>query len=566
MEPAPPFQAHLARWRAVRDIVLRRDAHTCRDCGEPCSRGEADVHHLIPRAAGGEDDPANLITLCDGCHAAHHPNLQGSLARRMIERWGLGLARALDRKRELAGVDESLGAALRLLGVPRFRSPQLDVVLAALRGESVLFVSATGSGKSLCFQVPILLTRGCGFILSPLKALMSQQVSALQLKKIPGTFINGDLSPQEKKIRYQLLGDGAIKFLYCTPERFDPAMVRPAEIAELGRARPNYLVVDEAHCIDRWGRDFRPNYGRLGAVRQALGNPPVLAFTATAGVEAQRRILTSLGVPDARVVVTGVNRPNIKFLRLADWGDEDRYALIAEFLRIMPAGRAMLFVPTVNVGLKLQAGLQRVGRELPFFHAKFGTATDRDTLLGRFTGRLEPPARAVICTNAFGMGLDVPDVRLVVHWQHPASVEDYLQEFGRAGRDGNPSIALLFTGKGDEGLLEFMARKTSDLAGPDEESRASALAAKLAAIREVRRIATARGGCVRDQIASYFGDTPTPRRRNLSMRIVEWVMSRASRQRQTPCCCDRCDRVDPGDPGAVRGWAVRVYAQGRGAG
>lgn len=422
MEPAPLAQAELARWRAVRDIVLRRDARTCRDCGEPCSQGEADVHHLIPRAAGGEDDPANLITLCDGCHAAHHPNLQGSLARHMIERWGLWLARALDRKRELAGVDESLGAALRLLGVPRFRSPQLDVVLAALRGESVLLVSATGSGKSLCFQVPILLTQGCGFVLSPLKALMSQQVSALQMKKIPGSFINGDLSPQEKKIRYQLLSDGAIKFLYCTPERFDPAMVRPEEITRLSRARPNYLVVDEAHCIDRWGRDFRPNYGRLGAVRQALGNPPVLAFTATAGVEAQRRILTSLGVPDARVVVTGVNRPNIKFLRLADWGDEDRYALIAEFLRIMPAGRAMLFVPTVNVGLKLQAGLQRVGRELPFFHAKFGTATDRDTLLGRFTGRLEPPARAVICTNAFGMGLDVPDVRLVVHWQHPASV------------------------------------------------------------------------------------------------------------------------------------------------
>ncbi len=201
-----------------------------------------------------------------------------------------------------------------------------------------------------------------------------------------------------------------------------------------------------------------------------------------------------------------------------------------------------------------------MGRELPFFHAKFGTATDRDTLLGRFTGRLEPPARAVICTNAFGMGLDVPDVRLVVHWQHPASVEDYLQEFGRAGRDGNPSIALLFTGKGDEGLLEFMARKTSDLAGPDEESRASALAAKLAAIREVRRIATARGGCVRDQIAAYFGDTPTPRRRNLSMRIVEWVMSRSTRQRQTPCCCDRCNGVDTGDPGAVRAWAKSVFA------
>ncbi|MBK6782139.1 MAG: DEAD/DEAH box helicase [Gemmatimonadetes bacterium] len=314
---APASQADLARWRAIRAIVLARDGHTCRDCGEKCSQGEADVHHLIPRAAGGDDDPANLITLCDGCHAARHPNLQGTLARRMIERWGLWVARLLDRQQELAGIDESVGAAMRLLGVPRFRAPQLDVILAALRGESLLFVSATGSGKSLCFQIPILLTRGCGFIVSPLKALMSQQVASLQMKKIPSTFINGDLSPLEKKIRYQLLHDGAVKFLFCTPERFDPGMVRQAEVAEVSRARPSYLVIDEAHCIDRWGRDFRPNYGKLGAVRQALCNPPVLAFSATAGAEGQLRIRASLAIPDARVVVTGVNRPNIKFLRLS---------------------------------------------------------------------------------------------------------------------------------------------------------------------------------------------------------------------------------------------------------
>ena len=156
------------------------------------------------------DDPANLITLCDGCHAARHPNLQGTLARRVIERWGLRLARWLDRRGELADLDESLGATLRLLGVTRFRTPQMEVVLAALRGESLLLVSTTGSGKSLCFQVPILLSQGCGFIISPLKALMSQQVSALQNRKIPGTFINGDLGPLEKKIRYALLRDRAI--------------------------------------------------------------------------------------------------------------------------------------------------------------------------------------------------------------------------------------------------------------------------------------------------------------------------------------------------------------------
>ena len=466
-------QAQLDQWRAVRAVVLARDAHACRDCGEACSQGEADVHHLIPRAAGGADEPANLITLCDGCHAAHHPNLQGTLARRMIERWALTVAKVLDYRHELGGVDESISTAMRLLGVTRLRHPQLDVILAALRGESLLLVSATGSGKSLCFQLPIMLSRGCGFVISPLKALMSQQVASLQKRKIPGTFINGDLSPQEKKIRYQLLRDGPIKFLYCTPERFDPSMVRAGEIHQMTRTRPACLVIDEAHCIDRWGNDSRPNYGRLGAVREALGNPPVLAFTATAGAQGQRRILESLGIPNARVIVTGVNRPNIKFVRIPDsekirdprLKDEARYPLIRRLLRVMPDGRAMLFVQTVNSGKKLQEGLRRFGVDVPFFHSKLGTPNDRDMLLGQFTGRLNPPVRVIICTKAFGMGLDLPDVRLVIHWQHPASVEDYLQEFGRAGRDGELSVAVLIVGERDESLLKYMAEKTAERAG-----------------------------------------------------------------------------------------------------
>jgi len=475
----------------------------------------------------------------------------------MIERWGLRLARWLDRRKELGGVDESLGAAMRLLGVTRFRAPQLEIVLAALRGESLLFVSATGSGKSLCFQVPILLARGCGFVISPLKALMSQQVADLVMKKVPGTFINGDLAPQEKEIRYQLLRDGAIKFMYCTPERFDPSMVRQAEVEEITRARPAYLVVDEAHCIDRWGNDFRPNYSKLGAVRKVLGSPPVLAFTATAGVESQRRILESLGVPKARVVVAGVNRPNIKLARLDNVKDEERYRVTKYLLEAMPAGRAMLFVPTVKTGRQVQDGLRLLGLELPFFHAKFGTVNDRDMLLGRFTGRISPPANVVICTNAFGMGLDLPDVRLVVHWQHPASVEDYLQEFGGAGRDGHPSVAVLFTGMKDEGLLRFMAEKTVELADIDAESKTETLKSKYRAIEQIRTAATSREVCFRSAIVQYFGEALSPKKRTLAVRLAEWIFSRSARVRQTRLCCDRCDRVRVDN---VIDWAVRVFA------
>ncbi|MEO7361554.1 MAG: RecQ family ATP-dependent DNA helicase, partial [Gemmatimonadaceae bacterium] len=420
----------------------------------------------------------------------------------------------------------------------------------------LLLVSATGSGKSLCFQVPVLLRRGCAFVISPLKALMSQQVSDLQRKKIPATFINGDLAPQEKEIRYALLRDHALKFLFCTPERFDNTMVRPSEVDEITRTKPNYLVIDEAHCIDRWGRDFRPNYGRLREVRHALGDPPVLAFTATAGVKSQQRILQSLGVPDARVVVTGVNRPNIALTRLDDVDDEQRYALITELLRTMPAGRAMVFVPTVRIGTKLQNGLRDLGVFVPFFHSKLGTANDRDILLGRFTGRLNPAANVVICTNAFGMGLDLPNVRLVIHWQHPASVEDYLQEFGRAGRDGSSSIAMLFTGTRDAGLLNFMADHTVENSDLVVLEKTFARQAKTDGIRQMKECATARHVCFRSAIVEYFGEAPTHRRTTLAVKIVEWLFSRKNRKLRATGCCDKCDgvRIDN-----VLEWAVRVW-------
>lgn len=532
----------------------------CRSCGERCLAWETDVHHLVPRAAGGVDHPANLITLCDGCHAARHPNLQGTLARRVIERWGLRLAQWLDGHQRLADFPQSLGAALRLFGVTRLRGRQLDVVLAALRGESVLFVSPTGSGKTLCFQVPVVLGDGFALVISPLKALMNSQVASLTERKVPATFINGDLSPREKEIRYQLLRDHAVKFLYCTPERFDPSTVRSAEVDAMTQARPDYLVVDEAHCIDHWGKDFRPSYGRLGAVRRALGSPPVLAFTATAGVPTQQRILESLGIPDARVVVAGVDRPNVALARLPDVEDADRFPLITRLLGLLQGGRAMIFVPTVRVGRQIQAGLRSLQVDLPFYHSRLGTPNDRDMLLGKFTGRLSPPVRFVICTSAFGMGLDLPDVRLVVHWQHPASVEDYLQEFGRAGRDGRPAVALLFTRSGDSGLLRFMAEKTVDSARLDDDTRSGVLTAKYETIEQMAQRATALGVCFRAMIIEYFEGRRSVQRRSLATRIVEWIFSRPERVAKPRVCCDRCDRVGMDN---IEAWVGQVLRSAR---
>ena len=280
--------------------------------------------------------------------------------------------------------------------------------------------------------------------------------------------MNSSLGPDEKEARYQLLEKGVFKLLYCAPERFNSELVRPEEVERASRLRPSLMIVDEAHCIDRWGKAFRPDYARLGELRQTLGDPPVLAFTATAGPRRRTGSSHRWAYPRRRRFVSDVDRPNISLVRLSvksrAEGKKDlnpeRARTIAAMLARMPAGKAMIFVPTVKIGESLQTLLRQKGLDLPFYHSKMGAQNERDAILGRFTGLLDPPLRAVICTNAFGMGIDVPDVRLVIHWQHPASVEDYLQEFGRAGRDGEPALAVLFTNpdaQDDLFLLDFMA-------------------------------------------------------------------------------------------------------------
>jgi ATP-dependent DNA helicase RecQ len=387
---------------------------------------------------------------------------------------------------------------------------------------------------------------------------MSEQVSSLQRKKIPSSFINSDLGPDEKLLRYDLLQRHALKFFYCTPERFDANMVRPDEVQLVSRGKPNFLVIDEAHCIDRWGSDFRPNYSRLGAARGLLGHPPVLAFTATAGIKTQRRILESLAMPDARVVVTGVNRPNIALLRLPIETDAERYQIIEWLCAVIPKGRAMIFVPTVKTGERVQEGLQSLGLSIPFYHSRFGSANERDMLLGQFTGRILPAVPIIICTNAFGMGLDVPDVRLVVHWQHPASVEDYLQEFGRAGRDGNQSLAVLFTSEANEDLklLRFMAERTVEEAGLQGMEKDTVLNGKLSQIDDIHMLGTTRSACFRQGIVRYFEEERRPRRKSYCLRIVEWLFVKKVQATQPTHCCDRCDSVTRDN---YAGWVKSVF-------
>ena len=203
-------------------------------------------------------------------------SLAGRLARRVMERWAVRLALWLDRQGAISEASRNFGAVLRLFGLERFRDGQLPVVEAALKGQSMLVVSPAGFGKTLCFQLPAVLRQGASVVVCPLKALMSEQVSALLRLKIPSTFNNSDLDGDEKRLRYKLLAKTSFKLLYAAPERF--FVKNESELRVLRSIRPAFLVIDEAHCIDQWGRDFRPEYGRLREVREALGSPPVLAF------------------------------------------------------------------------------------------------------------------------------------------------------------------------------------------------------------------------------------------------------------------------------------------------
>ncbi|OKO70658.1 hypothetical protein AC628_30145 [Bradyrhizobium sp. NAS96.2] len=430
-----------------------------------------------------------------------------------------------------------------MFGLTRFRDGQLPVVQAALTNRSLLVVSPTGFGKTLCFQLPAMLRQGVSVVISPLKALMSEQVSSLLRRKIPSSFINSDIDADEKRLRYRLLTNNHFKLLYVAPERFFVQNINEQQL--LRSVRPAFLVIDEAHCVDQWGRDFRPEYGRLKEVCEALGSPPILAFTATAGQEMQKRILTSLGIPDAQVFVRGVDRPNIGLLRWSVPLDE-RPQAIAQLCRVpMPGrGKVMIFVPTLKIGQALQNYLAECGLETPFYYSQLGNAWEREQLLKRFAGESRPKVDRIICTSAFGMGLDIPNVRMVIHWQHPSSVEDYLQEFGRAGRDGKASVAvLLFDQRSsrDGGLLQFMADRAVENARLPPHEALAASNQKVAQIGRMATLATSRE-CFRDSLVGYFSGPTRTARRSFSTWLLELVFADRGVRQQRVICCDACQQ------------------------
>lgn len=339
-----------------------------------------------------------------------------------------------------------LDAARRVLqerfGYARFRTHQLKVLGPLLSGRDVLAVLPTGAGKSLCYQVPALLSSGLTLVISPLISLMQDQVGALRRRGIAAAYLNSQLDADQRRVILDAATTGRLALLYCAPERLASLARR------LGAARTtiSLLAVDEAHCITEWGNEFRPVYRRLGVFRSLLGRPATIALTGSATRVARADILQVLRMPDADVVVTSFDRPNLRFgvQRVRD--DRERFAIIRARVRDA-AGASLIYTPTRRLTELVTRALLRTSVRAAPYHAGLSAGIRRRVLRAFLTDQVH----VIVATSAFGMGIDKPDVRQVLHWGPPPTLEAYYQEAGRGGRDGSPAECLVLWRREDLG-------------------------------------------------------------------------------------------------------------------
>ncbi|MEX2081475.1 MAG: ATP-dependent DNA helicase RecQ, partial [Dehalococcoidia bacterium] len=346
----------------------------------------------------------------------------------------------------------TLTAARRVLretfGYPEFRPGQPEVIEDVLARRDTLAVMPTGAGKSICYQVPALLfEEGVTIVVSPLLALMKDQVDALAQAGVAAAAINSTLSRDEQLAVLRRVGAGEVRLLYVAPERFGDGAFRSA----LRTLPVALLAIDEAHCISAWGHDFRPAYRELGGVRSLFGDPPIVALTATADPLVRDDIVARVQLRQASVHVAGFDRPNLRFDVARVRNQKEKLPLIAERLKALNGESAIVYCATRKKTEDVTDGLQRLGIRCARYHAGMEDE-DRRRAQDAFS---RDSLRVIVATNAFGMGIDKPDVRAVIHHDLPESLESYYQEAGRAGRDGEPSDCLLLFAPRDRDLREF---------------------------------------------------------------------------------------------------------------
>ena len=381
----------------------------------------------------------------------------------------------------------------RVFGLHDFRGFQADVIETLAQGRDALVLMPTGGGKSLCYQIPALLREGVTIVVSPLIALMADQVAGLEELGIPAAYLNSALSwPQQRDVQRQLAA-GNIKLLYVAPER----LVMPGTVELLKRIKVGLFAIDEAHCVSMWGHDFRPEYGALSMLREQWPEVPRVALTATAGLNTRREIVEKLLI-EPKEFVASFDRPNIRYRVAEKRKPAETLRELVDFIKEEHAGDTgivycMYRATTEDVAKTLCShGLRALA-----YHGGM-THEERTANLETF---LREDGVVMVATIAFGMGIDKPDVRFVAHLDMPKSIENYFQETGRAGRDGKPADAWMAYG-----LIDAVNQRRLMEMGGGDEMYARLTRTKLEAMLALAETA----GCRRQMILRYFGEESGP--------------------------------------------------------